>query len=116
MTDLPFHKTAALAGPPGELIAKPDSPPVTLGGTLRELAALLPGLRAALERNAKPTVDRFTLRFGELEAALGVSRRLLERELSAGRFPQPDVHIGRVPLWRPSTIDRWLDSQKGGSS
>ena len=54
-------------------------------------------------------VERLTLRLDELAAALGVSRRAIERERSAGRFPKPDLSIGRMPLWRPETIARWLE-------
>lgn len=52
--------------------------------------------------------DRMTLRLDELAASLGVSRRSIERERSAGRFPKPDLTIGRMPLWRPETIRRWM--------
>jgi predicted DNA-binding transcriptional regulator AlpA len=45
----------------------------------------------------------------ELAAALGISRRTMERERSAGRFPPPDLTIGRMPLWRPETIRRWVE-------
>ncbi len=41
--------------------------------------------------------------------ALGVSRRVLERERAAGRFPPPDLTIGRTPLWRVETIRRWVE-------
>lgn len=52
---------------------------------------------------------RLTLRLDDLAAALGVSRRAIERERSAGRFPTPDIVIGRMPLWRPETIRRWVE-------
>ena len=52
---------------------------------------------------------RMTLRLDELAAALGISRRVLERERSAGRFPPPDLTIGRMPLWRPETIRAWIE-------
>ena len=53
---------------------------------------------------------RMALRLAELAAALGISRRTLERERSAGRFPRPDLTIGKAPLWKPETIQRWVDS------
>jgi hypothetical protein len=34
----------------------------------------------------------------------GLSVRLIEREVSAGRMPGPDVRVGRRALWRPGTI------------
>jgi predicted DNA-binding transcriptional regulator AlpA len=85
---------------------------VTLAEALRELAAILPGLKAAI---ARPPVERLALRFDEVAAALGVSRRLLERERSAGRFPVADRTIGRVPLWKRETVAAYLDSRKRGS-
>jgi hypothetical protein len=38
------------------------------------------------------------------------SRRPVEREVSAGRMPPPDVRIGRRACYRPSTIITRLDS------
>ena len=55
---------------------------------------------------------RLALRLDDVAKALGVSRRAIERERSAGRFPRPDALIGRMPLWRPETIRAWLE--RGG--
>jgi hypothetical protein len=82
---------------------------ISLAGALAELSRTLPGLKAALERQASPPVDRMTLRLDELATALGVSRRVLERERSAGRFPAPDLSVGRMPLWKPQTIRAWIE-------
>jgi predicted DNA-binding transcriptional regulator AlpA len=54
---------------------------------------------------------RLALRLDELAAALGISRRTLERERSAGRFPAPDLRIGKMPLWRPETIRAWIERE-----
>jgi predicted DNA-binding transcriptional regulator AlpA len=59
--------------------------------------------------DAPGEVCRLTLRLDELARALGISRRALERERSAGRFPRPDLTIGRMPLWRPETIRDWIE-------
>ncbi len=56
---------------------------------------------------------RLTYRLDELAEALGVSRRTIERERSAGRFPPPDLKIGKAPLWKPETIRAWIDSGGG---
>lgn len=56
-----------------------------------------------------PSGARLAYRLGELAESLGISRRTLERERSAGRFPAPDLHIGKAPLWKPETIRRWID-------
>jgi predicted DNA-binding transcriptional regulator AlpA len=52
-----------------------------------------------------------TLRVDDLAVALGMSRRTIERLRSAGRFPAPDLRVGRIPLWRPETIRTWLDNR-----
>ena len=59
-----------------------------------------------------PSAERLALRLEEIARSLGISRRAVERERSAGRFPRPDLTIGRMPLWRPETIRRWIE---GGS-
>jgi predicted DNA-binding transcriptional regulator AlpA len=53
---------------------------------------------------------RLAYRKADLSAALGISERTIERELSAGRFPRPDLHIGKMPLWTPETIRAWVES------
>lgn len=44
---------------------------------------------------------------------LGISARTLERLASAGRFPRPDAHAGKCPLWTRSTLEAWI--ARGGS-
>jgi hypothetical protein len=56
--------------------------------------------------------ERLLWRLARVAAALDISRRTLERERSAGRFPPPDLHIGKAPLWFPRTIRDW--AAKGG--
>jgi predicted DNA-binding transcriptional regulator AlpA len=53
-------------------------------------------------------IGRLALRLDEVAESLGVSRRAIERERAAGRFPKPDLTIGRMPLWRPETIRAWV--------
>lgn len=55
------------------------------------------------------TSGRIAFRLDELAEAIGVSRRTIERERSAGRFPKPDRVIGKMPLWTPETIRRWIE-------
>jgi hypothetical protein len=65
-----------------------------------------PGTPGAVpESNA----ERLTWRMAEIPRILGISRRALERERSAGRFPPPDLTIGRMPLWRVETIRAWVE-------
>ena len=56
-----------------------------------------------------PLAGRVTIRLDEVASLLGISRRVLERERSAGRFPRPDMTIGRMPLWKPATIRAWVE-------
>ena len=58
--------------------------------------------------------DRLAWRLADIALALGISRRALERERSAGRFPRPDRLVGRMPLWKPDTIREWIGG--GGHS
>lgn len=71
--------------------------------------ALRPPTAADSPPEAAPSVERMALRLDELAQALGISRRAIERERSAGRFPRPDLTIGRMPLWRPETIRQWIE-------
>ncbi len=50
----------------------------------------------------------------DVAAALGCEIRTVERLASAGRFPRPDVRVGRLPRWKAETIRRWID--QGGES
>lgn len=56
---------------------------------------------------------RLLYRLDELPAMLGVSRRLIDSERAAGRFPAPDVRMGRVPLWSLETLQAWI-RRRGG--
>lgn len=77
---------------------------LTFGTTTPQTEAVQP------EAAPRPLpVIRLTLRLNEVARMLGISRRALERERSAGRFPRPDLTIGRMPLWRPETISTWIE-------
>src|SRR4051812_41595585 len=107
--------TRAHSTPPSSRPEATEPPAgITLAGALAELTAILPRLADALGRRpeSKPPVDRFALRLDELADAFGVSRRALERERAAGRLPKPDLHIGKMPLWRVETVRAWLE--RGG--
>lgn len=54
------------------------------------------------------------LSIAQFAEALLVSRRTLERMLSAGKVPRPDLRAGRMPRWKPETVRRWIDSQARG--
>jgi predicted DNA-binding transcriptional regulator AlpA len=68
--------------------------------------------------NCNPVVplrDRLAWSLADVARLLGLSRRHLERLRKDGSMPPPDIQLGRrrVLLWRPATINRWLDSQGG---
>ncbi len=54
---------------------------------------------------------RLAYRLDEIAELLGVSRRSIERERSAGRFPKPDRKVGKMPLWTPATLDKFLNDR-----
>ena len=60
------------------------------------------------------TVEQL-LRVEDVASRLGVSRRTFERERSAGRFPMPDLKIGKAPLWRPGTVQGWIEEQSSAA-
>lgn len=77
----------------------------------RPMRQVCPGdARPRHRRRIRPSV---TWRLARVAFELDISRRALERERSAGRFPAPDVTIGKMPLWQPETIRRWIE--EGGS-
>jgi predicted DNA-binding transcriptional regulator AlpA len=61
---------------------------------------------------ARPAVEPLLWNFAVACDRLGVPRRTLERLRAAGRFPKPDLHIGKRPMWRPETIRDWVE--RGG--
>lgn len=63
--------------------------------------------------NVPPTRERLTYRIQEVADMLGISRRTLEREISAKRFPPPDRRIGKAPLWGAETLCKWINEGRG---
>ena len=61
----------------------------------------------------QPETSRMALRIAEVAESLGITRRSIERERAAGRFPKPDKMIGKSPLWKPETIHAWLSIESG---
>jgi hypothetical protein len=100
------------AGRPPEAAESPEGT-VTLARALSELAAILPGLRQALESRQAARPEPLAYRKADAASMCGMSVRLWERLLSAGKAPKPDAHAGRCPLWTRATLERWL-AQGGG--
>jgi hypothetical protein len=65
-----------------------------------------------MNKATRPPVERLAYRINEVANSIGVSRRTVERERSAGRFPLPDLHIGKAPLWTKKSLELWME--KGG--
>jgi predicted DNA-binding transcriptional regulator AlpA len=91
---------------------------MTLTETLSELAATLAGLKTTLERDATkhqapPTEPPLAFRKAEGARLCGISPRLLERLLAAGKFPRPDAYAGRCTLWTRATLERWIGEGGG---
>ncbi|MDX2037728.1 MAG: hypothetical protein SFX72_13840 [Isosphaeraceae bacterium] len=69
--------------------------------------------RAESEAVPAARVERLALRLDEIAESIGVSRRTLERERAAGRFPKADLRVGRMPLWSRGTVLEWIE--RGGA-
>jgi hypothetical protein len=59
---------------------------------------------------ARPALEPMLWNFALVCGRLGIPRRTLERARAAGRFPKPDIHIGKRPMWRPATIIAWIEN------
>jgi predicted DNA-binding transcriptional regulator AlpA len=55
-----------------------------------------------------PTTPRLAFRADEVAASLGISKRTIQRLLSAGKFPRPNAYAGKCPLWTRATLEKWL--------
>lgn len=78
-------------------------------------AATSPGGRYGLADAigpAAPAELEPLLRIEDLARVLTTSRSSVERMLSAGALPPPDLRLGtsrrRSPRWHPATIARWI--------
>ena len=58
-------------------------------------------------------IEPMLLSLDDVSTALRISRRTAERMRSAGKLPAPDLRLGKLPRWRPSTIEDWISSQAG---
>jgi predicted DNA-binding transcriptional regulator AlpA len=46
---------------------------------------------------------------------LPAGQRTLDRWISAGTFPRPDISIGgKVRYWRRETVEQWIAAQQQG--
>ena len=49
----------------------------------------------------------------ELAARLGIKRDSVYQMRSRGDIPEPDMRVGRTPVWRPETIASWEAARPG---
>ena len=42
------------------------------------------------------------------------SKMSIDRAVTGGRLPQPDMYMGNAPLWLEQTLDRW-DAQQAAA-
>ncbi|MFI6603834.1 helix-turn-helix transcriptional regulator [Nonomuraea sp. NPDC050536] len=49
----------------------------------------------------------------KLAELLGIERETVHKYKVRGDLPEPDEHVGRTPLWREETINKWLASRRG---
>jgi predicted DNA-binding transcriptional regulator AlpA len=94
------------------------TPAPRLDGTVKpeaaELAVVLAKLTDALaELKAPPAEPPLAYRKQQAAHLCGISPRLLERLLAAGKFPRPDAYAGRCPLWTRETLSRWIGEGGG---
>jgi predicted DNA-binding transcriptional regulator AlpA len=66
-----------------------------------EKLANMPGLTPAAD--IEPL-----LRQSDLPRVLSCSLRTVERLRVSGKLPRPDLHLGRSPRWKRSTISAWI--------
>jgi predicted DNA-binding transcriptional regulator AlpA len=55
------------------------------------------------------SVERL-ITIGDWATALVVSVPTVERLRYSKKIPPPDVMIGRLPRWKPSTVRAWIES------
>jgi hypothetical protein len=52
------------------------------------------------------------LTLDDLLRVLVCDQRTIRRLRAAGKFPPPDLRVGRLPRWKPETVRRWIE--RGG--
>ena len=66
----------------------------------------------------EPTNDRDDLDLlaaAEICDRFGIARRTLQTWRQIGKFPSPDLAIGKTIRWRRSTVENWL-TENGNSN
>lgn len=69
-------------------------------------------LRKVVQMNESKVITLKHFTIFQLSELLEISTRTLWRWVSSGRFPQPDIKVGKVRRWKVETIEQWLAEQK----
>jgi predicted DNA-binding transcriptional regulator AlpA len=77
--------------------------------TDRAVAPTAPQNDLETVRSVVPIHDRLAWDLDEISVLTSLSRRTLERLRAGGKFPRPDLTVGRRVLWRPETVRRWIE-------
>lgn len=51
----------------------------------------------------------------EAESHFGYARGSLSSLRAKGYMPNPDKEYGRTPLWKVSTLTKWVDDKRSGT-
>ena len=60
-----------------------------------------------------PNTEIDMIPISEASKMLKIGVRTLWRWSSSGKFPEPDLKIGKVVRWKRTTIAEWINNQKG---
>jgi predicted DNA-binding transcriptional regulator AlpA len=60
---------------------------------------------------ATPLGQDRLLRPAQIAPILGISLSTFERMLASGKFPPPEIRIGRATSWRASTVQNWIGTE-----
>lgn len=53
------------------------------------------------------------LEIADIADRLGIKVASVRRYIARNDLPEPDTRVGRSPLWKTSTIERWERSRSG---
>jgi predicted DNA-binding transcriptional regulator AlpA len=59
----------------------------------------------------KEPPERVAYRIAEISAMTGINRRTLDRMKQSGKMPKPDLDLGKIALWKRTTIEKWLSGK-----
>ena len=59
-----------------------------------------------------PTLGKAALSVAEMCEYLGIKKKTLYNQLSAGTFPIPYRKVGNKPIWSKKVVDAWLEGRK----